>query len=260
VPIDRLERRFLSPQYLEGLVLLAVAPWLLFPSQFPFLTLLALIVVALLWMWSWLRKRKPLPYTPFNGAILLFEIAILVGIIVTADPVDTLPKTTGVILGLTTWRYIAQTVRDRSMLYTLIILFFLAGLAFILTGALGTEWLVKIPFLEPIFNYVPSRLITPPESPVGGVHVNQLAGILAFYFPFNSVAIGLDGWFHRKRRRSVDVDLSTSAFKEAKSNPIQSGSTDSSLYCFGAICGPREIEEDLGRSCSNNSPWKLCYS
>ncbi len=205
MPIDRLKRRFLSPPIIEGLVLLAVAPWLLFPSQFPLLTLAALIVLALIWLWPWLSRKNPLPFTPFNGSILLFEIAILIGIIVTADPNATLSKATGIILGLTAWRFIVLMVRDKSTLSAATGLFLLIGLGFIVFGILGANWMLKAPFLKPIVNLIPSRIIAPPEAPSVGVHANQLAGVLLFYFPvILSLAIG---WRSERRRKTTLIFL-----------------------------------------------------
>ena len=206
MPIDQLKRYLPTSLILEGLVLLGVAPWLLFPSQLPILTFFALGVTALLWLWPLLRRKKPFPHTPFNIAILFFEATILVGIIVTADPVATLPKATGVILGLTAWRFVVRTVRDKSTLYTMTAAFFAVGLGFIFWGTLGADWRVKAPFLEPILSILPSRLVLPPEAPAVGVHTNQLAGLLMFYLPIAlSLAIG---WRSDRLQKSALVILS----------------------------------------------------
>jgi putative inorganic carbon (HCO3(-)) transporter len=171
----------------------------LFPSQIPLLTFFALIATAFLWLWPLFRRKKVFPYTPFNGAILIFGIAILLGIIVTADYAVTLSKTTGIILGLTAWRYVVLTVEDRFSLSAVVGVFLLIGLGFIGLGILSANWTVKVPILEPILKLLPSRLITPPEAPTTGVSANQLAGVLLFYLPL-FLSLGADLRFARGQR------------------------------------------------------------
>ncbi|MGB3713293.1 MAG: O-antigen ligase family protein [Candidatus Promineifilaceae bacterium] len=205
MPIERQNRRLLTSPILEGLILVAVAPWLLFPTQAPLVTAIALVVIALLWLWPWLKRQEPFRPTPFNGALLFFEIAILVGIVVTADPDLTLPKATGVVLGLTTWRYIVMTVRDKSTLSKATAIFLLVGLGFIALGILGADWRIKLPYFESLLRRLPSQLVTLPESPEQGVQTNQLAAILLFYLPvILSLVIG---WRSGRRQKPAIIIL-----------------------------------------------------
>jgi putative inorganic carbon (HCO3(-)) transporter len=199
VLIERQNLRLLTSQILEGLILLAVAPCLLFPTIAPIVTAMALVATALLWLWPWLKRQEPFRPTPFNGAVLFFEVMLLVGIIVSADPDLTLPKATGVILGLSTWRYIVMMVRDRFALYLATATFLLIGLGFVIMGILGANWQVKVPYFESLLRNLPSQIVSLPESPEHGVHSNQLAGILMFYFPLIlSLAIG---WRSGRRQK-----------------------------------------------------------
>ncbi|HUM37798.1 MAG TPA: hypothetical protein PLQ85_13080, partial [Anaerolineae bacterium] len=91
---------------LEWAVLLLAAPFLLFPTVRAEGTLAALVGLALFWLVSAVLRR-PWPETPFNGALLLFAIGVGVGTLVTAWPEVTLPKATGLILGLGVFRAMA---------------------------------------------------------------------------------------------------------------------------------------------------------
>lgn len=191
---------FFHPPIIEGLILLGAIPWLLFPTINPIVTAIALLVVAAIWLWPWLRSDLPFCPTPFNGAILLWLVMLLIGIIVTADPDKTLAKATGLILGVTVWRYIAMRIGDRFQLRIAVVFFFLAVLGFILLGSAGAEWRFEIGFIETLIDRLPPQLVQLPEAPEQGVHANQLAGIVAFFLPI--VLSVLIGW-RMKRSRIV---------------------------------------------------------
>lgn len=171
----------------EALVLLLVAPFLLFPDVLLPATLLALIAVGILWLRPlFSRTDPPLPTTPVNLALLLWSLALLVSIAVTADPKLTLPKAAGLVLGLSAWRFLViyQTSWRRLNYGTLF--FLVVGLLFTIAGLLGANWLLKeasaVPFLD--------RLTTSgalQELPLigleAGIHPNQLAGAILLYLP-----------------------------------------------------------------------------
>lgn len=166
----------------ETLLLALAAPWLLFPTVFPKITVAALFLLSLLWLARW-WFGGPLPTTPFNGALLLWSVALAVGILVTAYPALTLPKATGLILGLALWRYLALYARDRRRLAWAVIGLALFGVAVAALGVLGTGWSRKVALLQPLIALLPRRLLALPESPDGGINPNQLAGALTFYAP-----------------------------------------------------------------------------
>ncbi|MGQ9523192.1 MAG: hypothetical protein ACUVR6_11155, partial [Anaerolineae bacterium] len=56
---------------LEWLVVLAVVPFLTFPTVRPRWTVVALVALAVWWLLRWALRREPGPITPFNGALLL---------------------------------------------------------------------------------------------------------------------------------------------------------------------------------------------
>ncbi|MCP4423121.1 MAG: hypothetical protein GY803_01380 [Chloroflexi bacterium] len=119
-------------------------------------------------------------------------IALIVGIGVTADPDLTLPKATGLILGLAWWRFLVLTIQNKRQLRWGLVIFILMGLGFILFGILGINWVSEISFLARIIDRLPSQMILIPESPAGGVGANQLAGTLLI--PLMLVLSILFGW------------------------------------------------------------------
>jgi putative inorganic carbon (HCO3(-)) transporter len=108
---------------------------------------------------------------------------IITGILVTADPDLTLPKATGLILGLTSWYLLLTAVHSRRHLNLSLLCFLLLALGFTALGALSTNWVIKVPLLEQIVQQLPPALVALPESPESGVQANQLAGTMLMFWP-----------------------------------------------------------------------------
>ena len=174
-------------KWIEGFLLLAVAPFLLFPTQSILATTLALILAALLWLWPLLILRSPqIPSTPFNVALILFCLMVLVAILVTADPQLTLPKATGIIIGLSTWRYIVVYVRQRPQFTWSVAGFIMLGAVMTAIGFLNANWLLKIPSQVPFLQEFLINMGSQPSLPSGvseGIHPNQIAGTITLYLP-----------------------------------------------------------------------------
>ncbi|MCD6344190.1 MAG: O-antigen ligase family protein [Anaerolineae bacterium] len=188
---------------IETLLLGAGAPFLLFPTLRPTVTVGVLALFALWWLARWGLERRPLPPTPFNGALLLWGSAVAVGIAVTAIPALTLPKATGLILGLATWRYLALTLHNRRDVRWGLAGLILVGLSIAGVGLLSVRWSVKIPFMQTWIARLPQQILALPEGPEAGVSANQLGGVLAFYLPLAlAAALGkLQAITHAKNRR-----------------------------------------------------------
>lgn len=181
---------------LDTILLLAAAPFLLFPERFPAATSAALILVAVSWALGW----RQFPVTPFNGALLLWEAALLVGILVTADPDQTLPKATGLILGLAVWRLVSlaagrneRTFRWAGLIYLLL------GLGFVLLGILGADWRAKVPALQQFIDLLPGALVRLPGASDAGVQLNQLAGTILLVLPLTVALAVARGWNGERR-------------------------------------------------------------
>ena len=141
-------------------------------------TVAALLLLALSWLIS-LRFVAP-PATPFNLILLLWGLALMVGIVVSADPTETLPKATGLILGLAVWRYLVLAARTRRALVLAVAAGLLLGLGLSLVGIFGLQEMLKIPLLAGLNPF--GRLSLPG---LGGlsIHPNQLAALICLYLP-----------------------------------------------------------------------------
>lgn len=171
------------PDWIEGGLLIAIAPFLLFPNMLPEATLAALALLIAGVLGRWMVEGQPLPATPLNGSLLLSEITVGVGVLVTALPDLTLPKATGLLLGLAVWHYLARFVDGGKRLHLATAALFLLGIGLTIMGVLGAEWRAKVPALAAIIARLPSTLINLPGTPEAGISTNQLGGTVAFYLP-----------------------------------------------------------------------------
>jgi putative inorganic carbon (HCO3(-)) transporter len=180
-------------QWPAGIVLVLAAPWLLFPTLAPGVTALMLLLLLASW---WTSGRFPWPVSLFNPILLLWSVTLLVGVVVSRDPDLTLPKVLGLLFGLAIWRQLAMTIGNGVQLRRATTLFILLGSAMVLVGALSTDWKLEIPLFQRWRPSLPPRLFLLTTG--DGVHMNQLAGILAFFLPFLLPLWG--GWQPQRRR------------------------------------------------------------
>jgi len=183
--------------WLELLALAAAAPFLLFPTARPWWTAGTLLVFVLCVLLRLIVRREPWPVTPFNAALLLLALMIPVAVWASALPDLTLPKLTGLILGLAAFRAMAFFVRDRRTLWWGVAAFAVIGLGIWAVGFLGTGWSAKFAWFAPLVRRLPRGLTALPGAPDAGINANQLAGALMLYVP---VALGLAGGWWRERR------------------------------------------------------------
>ncbi|MBK9054428.1 MAG: hypothetical protein IPL78_27020 [Chloroflexi bacterium] len=104
-------------------MLLIASPFLLFPTVFLAGTVAALTAVGLIWLGRGWKTGRFLPVTPVNLALFFWLLAVLVGTLVSADPELTLPKLTGLLLGVTLWRMLVVRVRTKAQLVTAVSFF-----------------------------------------------------------------------------------------------------------------------------------------
>ena len=186
MPTERSLAYWQRVKWVEGLVLLAATPILLFPERFILLTFLFLILLAGLWIAPFLFVRSPLiPPTPLNAALLVFCLAVFVAILVTADPDLTLPKATGIILGLGVWRFLVLAVRQRSQVWWAIAGYLFFGLGFITFGLLNADWAAKAASRVPVLGMLLSQSGAATSFAPGssGIHLNQVAGTITLVLP-----------------------------------------------------------------------------
>ena len=182
------------PALVDLLLLLFTTPFLLFPSVTVVGTAVSLLLLLLIWvrpaaMKLWLE----LPPTALKTAVFWLLLMTLIGILITADPDLTLPKATGILLGVTLWRVVTLHVTNQQAMVWGTAVFVLMGLGFTLLGVLNANWLFKIPGIQEIVARIPQAIIVIPESPDEGVQTNQIASTILIWLPL-LVSLFLAHW------------------------------------------------------------------
>lgn len=188
----------------EPYYIVAIAPLLLFPAFRPSWTVAALSGLALLWLARAVAVREPWPVTPFGGALLLLCLSIPLAVWASAVPELTLPKLTGLILGLAVFRVLALGIHDRRSFGLGLAAFVLVGAVVWMVGLLGA----RLPFLQPVVQRLPAALVSLPGAPDQGINPNQLAGALVLYLPV-VLALACSG---ARERRPVRAAVLTVAW------------------------------------------------
>ncbi len=181
MPSERSFAYWQQAKWIEGFVLLAATPFLLFPERFILLTAVSLIMLAILWLAPLFAARSPLiPPTPYNAALCLFGLMLGIAILVTADPDLTLSKATGLILGLGVWRFLVLAVQKRSQTWWAMAVYVAIGISFTAFGLLNADWSLKNPSLV----FLPGLSAAAGAGGSSGIHPNQIAGTITLLLPF----------------------------------------------------------------------------
>jgi putative inorganic carbon (HCO3(-)) transporter len=182
---------------LEPATVALAAPFLLFPAFRPAWTAAALTVLLLVYLAGWLGTGRVMARTPLDLSLLVLMLTIPVAVWASALPEATLPKLTGLILGLAVYRTTVNGARTSRHLDVAVVCFLALGAAMSVVGLLGTQWSGKWPALAPLLSRIP-RLVPALPGAEGGLQPNELAGVLLFFLPVSLVAIqglGLgNGW------------------------------------------------------------------
>jgi O-antigen ligase len=169
---------------LEGIILVVSLPLLLFPDKFIPGTLLAFAGLIFIETIPPLRKWRPIQTpSPIDIPLLLFTLVLGLSIRITADPDLTLNKASGLLLGIFLLRYLNRTIKQTKQWHIALGLFGLLGLGFVSLGVLNASWLNKIDLLTPIIARLPNQIVAIPGQASEGIHPNQIAGTILFYFP-----------------------------------------------------------------------------
>jgi putative inorganic carbon (hco3(-)) transporter len=164
----------------EPLLLIAITPLLLFPALRPSWTAVALALLGIVWIVRAVLRREVWPVTPFSVALLLLCLTIPLAVWASASPELTLPKLTGLILGLATFRVLSFSARTRGGLLAGLAVFATVGAGMWALGLLG----MRLGILAPVTQRLPGSLVSLPGAPDQGINPNQLAGLLVLYLPF----------------------------------------------------------------------------
>lgn len=173
----------------EPLIVLLIAPLLLFPTP---ARCLAAIAVPIVW---WCNRRITghlVPPTPVNRWLLLLLGMTAVSLWATYDVRVSLGKVAGVVLGaLVFWAAVRWTTSERR-LAAITGAFLLAGGVLALLGLLGTQWYGKFPLVASIINRLP-RVIRGVSGAEEGFHPNAVAGCLVLFIPLQIALLTGDG-------------------------------------------------------------------
>src|SRR5258708_615770 len=169
----------------QFVILLAAAPFFLFPSA---LGLVALLLLPAVWLAAWIAHGTPLPKTPLNGALLVLSLMVLVSLYATYSIEVSLPKITGILLGIASYLAMAGWLDRPRRLRLAIQLFILAGGGLGLLSLLGTDWASKFSVVSHLVGHLP-RVIQGLAGPSGGFPPNEVGGTLVLFVPLQLTAL-----------------------------------------------------------------------
>lgn len=176
--------------------LLAVTPWLLFPSGW---RSTALIVLPLLWIGNRVVTGHFIPRTPYDVVILGLLVMVLVSLYATYDIAVSLPKIAGVLLGVSVFYVIVGFIGAPKQLYQVLMAVLLVTVIFLGVVVVGSSWGNKIAVLQQLSARLPSLLRGLPGADTG-FHPAEVGGTLTWLvFLPAAVAIGL--WTQRQPRQ-----------------------------------------------------------
>jgi putative inorganic carbon (hco3(-)) transporter len=184
--------------WLELVLLVAVVPPLLFPGGW---RTLALVVLPLIWLGNRVATGHFVRRTPFDVIVLLFLAMVLVSLYATYDMAISLPKITGVLLGISLFYgvvgFAAFSGRANLMVAGVIVIIAL----FVGIALIGTTWGSKIPILVRLGSVLPAVLRGLPGAD-NGFHPAEVGGTLTWII-FLPLASAIGFWSQPRTRRRM---------------------------------------------------------
>lgn len=165
---------------LDWILVVAIAPLMLFPDSTRPWLLFVLPLIILIQAIAW---EEILPLTPLNPIILLITLMMIVSIFITPNLSSSLEKIAGLLFGILVYFTGARHARDKKGLWISFFLFASTGLLLAFFGILGTNWQSsKFIWLDSLTSHLPIRFNGLPGAE-GGIHPNELAGSLLWIIP-----------------------------------------------------------------------------
>ncbi len=174
----------------ELLFVALLAPLLLFPGQTHGL---AMAGIPLLWGLRWLDQRHFIRRTPLDWSICLLLFMVMVSFLVTFDPELSLPKITGVVLGIACYYGVAARLEQPRDIWLGVAFMIAVGCGVAGMSLLGTSWFDKIPVFGQVARLLPTVIRGLPGSPPDGFQPNQVAGALVWLLPLMFILL----WNHK---------------------------------------------------------------
>jgi putative inorganic carbon (HCO3(-)) transporter len=162
----------------QWVILVLISPFLLFPSP---KRSLVLIIIPFLWLIAFVQKRKQ-AITPLNIPIMLMMVMVLVSLWATYDIEVSLPKITGIILGISFFFGLYFLTISKKSIKIPLIIYLLTSSGLALISLLGLRQFQKISLLQPLVQRLPQTLTSLPGAE-GGFHPNEVAGSLLWVLP-----------------------------------------------------------------------------
>jgi putative inorganic carbon (hco3(-)) transporter len=166
----------------EVALVLLIAPLLLFPSP---RRMLVLAVVPLVWLAARMSTGTWLPRTPLNSVLVVLLAMVGASLWATYDPLASLGKVTGLVLGVCLVWAVARLTVTPSRLRLGVLAFLAAGACLALTGLVGTNWASKFPVLDSIIARLPKAIRGVPGAREG-FQPNEVAGCLILFVPLQA--------------------------------------------------------------------------
>ncbi len=167
------ERRW---SWIALLMLLGAVPWLLFPGGW---RTLALIVLPVVWIGNRLVTGHFVTRTPYDLIMLGLLVMVLISLYATYDVAISLPKITGVLLGVSFFYSLNDFAIQPQRFGKAIASVLIAVAVFVAVILIGTEWGHKLPFLEAIGAQLPALLRGLPGAD-NGFHPAEVGGALTW--------------------------------------------------------------------------------
>lgn len=193
-----IKRTLIFLDHFHWLWLVLASPFLLFPSVGRSMAMLVVPGLILL-RWLALRANKQavlrdrqatttvnrqpiIPFTPFNGALLLLTLMVFISLWATFDINYSLPKISGMVLGLGIFFAFAREGQTQRGWWVSFLLFMIIGFGIAAIGLLGTQWDPKIAYLNPIASHLSPRITGLPGAEEG-FNQNSVAGDMLWVIP-----------------------------------------------------------------------------
>jgi len=175
-----MKRIFQTLDRWSWVVLILCAPFMLFPSA---QRSLVLLIIPGLWLVSFLVGSRPVLPTPLNVCLLVLGTMLLVSLYATYNIALSLPKISGMILGIAVFLAIVRQSRQPMGWLGGLLVFLVSGAGVAAAGLLGTHWAIeKFGFLGSFTQSLPLVLRGLPGASEG-FHPNEVAGALLWVLP-----------------------------------------------------------------------------
>ncbi len=178
---------------LEWTVVLVATPFLIFPSVYPWLTVGVLVLVGTAVVVFTVFDQQGAGLWELAGPLRLpwaiLAAWMIIGSFVSPSPDLTLPKLSGMVLGMLVLRVVLLSGTTSGRIRVLTWAYLLAGTCTVLGGLLaGPRWLRKFETLYFLNGMIPRVVLGLPGAE-GGVNPNALGGTTLLFLPLLAVLI-----------------------------------------------------------------------